>query len=283
MRRIRFSAFAFDDEDLELYWKRCLHSRPRYFYGYVSMLTDFADYIARRGHDGRRLGLKLIITTAEALTTPQRTLLREVFGAPVQNEYGCGEAGAIAYECEAGALHVISENVVVELLTEDGREAAPGEAGKVILTDLHNRAMPLVRYALGDIAVRGEDSCACGRGFPVLREVRGREYEFVQDRKGRRFHGEFFMYLFEDLRDRGMGVERFRIRQTGESHVDIEVESAEPLSRRQVAFIVDYLGNAASGLNTAVRRVASIPRAPSGKSRIVVNDWFAERENGARS
>jgi phenylacetate-CoA ligase len=116
MNRLRFSAFGVSEADLEQYWTRCLKFQPRYFYGYVSMLESFARYVSDSGRDGSLLGLKAIVTTSEVLTAAQRDLLVRTFGVPVQNEYGCGEVGPIAYECEAGSMHLMSENVFVELL-----------------------------------------------------------------------------------------------------------------------------------------------------------------------
>ena len=155
MNRIRFSAFAFSDDDLERYWQRCVCSNREYLHGYVSMLEAFAGFLERRGYDGTQLPLKSIIATSEAFTDPQRAQLERVFGAPVQIEYGCGEAGPIAYTCEQGGLHLMAADLYIELLKENGEPARPGETGEVVLTDLNNRAMPLVRYRLGDFAVAG--------------------------------------------------------------------------------------------------------------------------------
>lgn len=274
MNRIRFSAFAFEDEDLEDYWKRCLRWRPDYFYGYVSMLTEFARHLRERGHDGGRLDLKAIVTTAEALASPQRSLLEEVFDAPVQNEYGCGEVGAVAYECPEGSLHVMADNLVVEVVRDDGSPAAPGESGEILLTDLANRAMPLVRYRVGDRAVLGDD-CPCGRGFPVLKEIRGRAYDFVRDCEGRRYHGEFFMYLFEDLRDRGSEIDQFRVTQQSERELTVEVEASGALREEDVEFLRTRIDRKMSGMRVSIRRVDEIERLDSGKTRIIRNRWLS--------
>jgi len=273
MNRLRFSAFAFTDADLEAYWRRCLRQRPDYFYGYVSMVTEFARHVRAQGHDGRELALKAVITTAEALTTPQRQLLRDVFGAPVQNEYGCGELGPIAYECPEGRLHVVSENLVIELIGEDGRPAAIGETGEVVATDLRNRAMPLVRYRLGDHAVRGA-ACPCGRGFPVLDRVWGRAYDFVQDRTGRRYHGEYFMYIFEDLRDAGTPISQFRITQESESALRIDVVSETDLPGTSVDLVERRIHGDMPDMRVEVRRVPVLERAASGKTRVIRNLWL---------
>jgi len=274
VRRISFSAFAFDDRDLERYWERCLRERPTYFYGYVSMLEAFASFVLRRGLDGRQLGLKAIVTTSEVLGEPQRRLLVEAFGAPVQNEYGCGEVGAIAYECEQGRLHVVSDNLLVEVVNDTGQEVMPGETGHVVVTDLNNRAMPLIRYRVGDLAVPGLP-CVCGRGFPTLERVWGREYDFVQDANGKRYHGEFIMYVFEDLRDNGVPVQQFQIVQRRINALEALVVTGASDPQQVVAAVVDELQTRMPGVVVEGRHVRGIERAPSGKLRLIRNELSA--------
>lgn len=277
MHRVRFSAFAFGDEDLERYWRRCLSFRPQWFYGYVSMLEEFARFVRRRGYDGRALELKAIVTTSEVLGDPQRRLLSEVFGTRVQNEYGCGEVGPIAYECPEGSLHVMSENLVVELLTPEGRPAGEGESGEIVVTDLNNRAMPLVRYGLADFGVWGAP-CRCGRPFPVLDRVWGRQYDFVQGPDGRRYHGEFLMYAFEDLRGQGMAIRQFQVTQNAADRLDVAVVLGEGAGASGDAEqrIARELEGRMPGMQVAVQRVETIERAKSGKMRVIVNNWLRD-------
>lgn len=282
MHRIRFSAFAFDDADMEAYWVRCLHFRPQYFYGYVSMLVEFASFLERRGYNGRDLALTAIVTTSEVLASPQRALLQRVFGARVQNEYGCGEVGPIAYECERGSLHVMSQNVHVEVLKEDHSAADIGEAGEVVVTDLNNRAMPLVRYRLGDFAERGEP-CSCGRAFPVLRRVWGRQYDFVMGPSGRRYHGEFLMYFFEDLRATGVDVRQFQVIQRGADRFDVKVVVPDAISAGFEGQLATELSERLEGVRVDVQRVAEIERAPSGKMRIILNPWLESQRDEDRA
>jgi len=278
MNRVRLSAFAFDEQDLERYWARCQAWEPDFFYGYVSMLTAFAAFLRRRGYAGTTLHLKVIICTSEALEEPQRLLLSEVFGCPVQNEYGCGEVGPIASSCHAGKLHVMADNVFLEVLTPDQRDASPNETGELVLTDLNNRAMPLVRYRVGDSAVPAS-GCPCGLPFPVLERVWGRAYDFVLAPDGRRFHGEFFMYLFEELRERDLGLDQFRVTQTDATTLAVDVVSQTEVGPRQVTYIRKRILEGISGMDVTVRRVAAIPRTPSGKTRVIVNRLL---EGGAR-
>jgi phenylacetate-CoA ligase len=273
MHRVRFSAFAFDENDLERYWERCKTFRPDYFYGYVSMLEAFASFVRRRGYDGKSLGLKSVVTTSEVLSPPQRRLIENAFGAPVQNEYGSGEVGPIAYECEEGSLHVMSENLVLEVLRPDGAPAVVGEAGELVVTDLNNRAMPLVRYRLGDYGVPGVP-CECGRGFPVLEKVWGRAYDFVQRPDGRRYHGEFFMYLFEDLRAEGLCVDQFQVVQSGPTTLEILVVSPSASSSGVEDCVRGHVRRKLEGMELTVRRVQAISRLPSGKMQVIRNDWL---------
>lgn len=271
VRRINFSAFAFDDGDLERYWQRCLRERPTFFYGYVSMLEAFAAFVIRRGLDGRRLGLKSVVTTSEVLGEPQRRMIMKAFGVPVQNEYGCGEVGAIAYECEQGRLHVISDNLLVEVVDDAGLEVAVGETGHVVVTDLNNRAMPLIRYRVGDLAVPGLP-CVCGRGYPTLERVWGREYDFVQDASGKRYHGEFIMYAFEDLRDSGVPVQQFQVVQRRVDALEVLVVTGAEEPQQIVAAVVRELQRRMPEVVVKGRHVDAIERAPSGKLRLIRNE-----------
>ena len=277
MNRVRFSAFAFGERELEAYWERCLRVRPDYFYGYVSMLTEFARYLRDRGVSGDQLGLKAVITTAESLEEPQRELLRRVFEAPVQNEYGCGEVGPVAYQCPNEKMHVMGTNVFVELVDETGRHVKPGQTGEVVLTDLNNRAMPLIRYRVGDRAVQGQP-CDCGRSFPVLERIHGRVYDFVQDTRGRRYHGEYFMYLFEDLRDRGAEVSRFRVTQHSRNELTLELVHPDRLSSEDESYLRDRLDRDMPGMKVSLEYVAEIRRASSGKTRVIRNELLTSSD-----
>lgn len=282
MNRIRFSAFAFTDADLERYWHRCLRFQPAYFHGYVSMVEAFTHYVRTRGYDGRQLGLKSIIVTSEVLTDPQRALISETFGAPVQSEYGSGEIGSIAFECEERRFHVMTENVALELIKEDGTPAEAGETGEIVVTDLNNRAQPLIRYRLGDFGVRGEP-CPCGRGFPVLQKIWGRAYDFVQTPTGERFHGEFFMYIFEDLRRAGSPVSRFRVTQRTREELEVEVVVSRDVDALEETRIAELFRQRVPAMVTRVQRVNEIARTPSGKMQVIRNliDRPATEVNGS--
>lgn len=125
------------------------------------------------------LKLKLIRSIGETLPAELAAEARAVTGAKVVDNYSSQEAGIIALQCPGGdGYHVMAENLIVEVLDGSGQPCKPGEVGRVVLTDLHNFATPLIRYDIGDYAEAG-GVCACGRGLPVLKRIIGRERNLI--------------------------------------------------------------------------------------------------------
>jgi len=274
MNRIRFSAFEFDDHRLREYWNRLERFDPDYIHGYVSMLEQMARWVLHE-NAGARLTVKSVVATSEVLTDPQRRVIEKAFDAPVQVEYGCGEVGPISHECSAGRLHIMAPNLWVELLGPDGTPVPAGEIGEIVLTDLHNRAMPLIRYRVGDYGARGS-ACPCGRSFPVMEKVWGRAYDFVETPNGQRYHGEFFMYLFEDLRSRGVPIQQFQVIQRTQDRLAILITCDQTVGSSTVESIVRTLSRRLPDMNAYVQQVSEIPRTPSGKMQVIKREDIAK-------
>jgi len=125
-------------------------------------------------------------TLGELLSQDTRDICREVFGVGIADMYSSQEAGYLALQCpDSENYHVQSENALVEVLDDTGSPCAPGEIGRVVITDLHNYASPLLRYDIGDYAEVGEP-CQCGRGLPTLTRIIGRERNMWIRPDGRR-------------------------------------------------------------------------------------------------
>jgi phenylacetate-CoA ligase len=145
--------------------------QPDYLTVFPSLLPDLVRECSGRQRPSR---LKQVRTIGEWLDPATRALCREHWGVTVQDVYSAQEAGYLAVQCpEHEHYHVQAESARVEVLNEKGAECRPGETGRVVVTPLHNFAMPLVRYAIGDYAEVGE-ACPCGRGLPVLKRILGR-------------------------------------------------------------------------------------------------------------
>lgn len=158
--------------------------KPGYLLTYPTNLAALLDAFAAGG--GAPPGLLAVRSMGETLPPALRKRCREVWGAPVIDVYSAQEVGIIASECpESGLYHVQSESLIVEVLDDTGRRCDAGQVGRVVVTDLHNFAMPLIRYVIGDRAEVGP-TCPCGRGLPTLSRVLGRERNLVVLPNGQR-------------------------------------------------------------------------------------------------
>ena len=145
---------------------------PEYLLVHPTNLESLLRYSRETGF--RPAGLRAVLTLGEVLEDDVRAACTETWGVAPTDSYSCKEVGMIACQCpEHAHYHVQSESLLVEILDETGAPCAPGATGRVVLTDLHNFASPLIRYEIGDYAEVGE-TCSCGRGLPVLTRILGR-------------------------------------------------------------------------------------------------------------
>ncbi|MDP6843764.1 MAG: hypothetical protein QGH73_19000 [Rhodospirillales bacterium] len=143
--------------------------------------------------------LREVQTMSELLKPSIRELCREVWDVGIVDMYTCQEAGYIALQCpEHEHYHAQAENMIVEVLMDDGSAAAPGQTGRVVITHLHNFASPLIRYDIGDFAEVG-DACSCGRGLPVIKRIAGRVRGMVTLPNGDQFWPFFSNRKFNEI------------------------------------------------------------------------------------
>jgi phenylacetate-CoA ligase len=149
--------------------------------------SNALELAARCRSEGRSFpNLKELRLVSEAIDPDTRRFLSETWSVPVTDVYSAREVGYIALQCpEHPHYHVQSESVYVEVIDDAGLPCQAGETGRVVVTPLHNFAMPLVRYDIGDYAEVGA-ACPCGRGLPVLRRIYGRARNMMTLRSGER-------------------------------------------------------------------------------------------------
>lgn len=268
----RFSMFDLDGARAEEIY-RCIETfRPRYILGYTSTLSSLADKLLRRKLLLSR-PLHSVMTIAETLTPHRRRLIEQYFGAPIINRYGLREFKFwSAQSCSESPdrFHVNTELVVSEIVRKDGTPASPGELGRVVLTNLHNYAMPFIRYDTGDLAVAGATLCACGRGFPLVEQLEGRSTECVHTQSGKMINPvSLGQYLFVS-HDYVEAVRQYQlIVETSNRMRLLVVPSAafaEETRERLHQHMVELLGK---DVTLAVEIVDEIPLEKSGKRPII--------------
>jgi phenylacetate-CoA ligase len=129
---------------------------------------------------------RAILTNSEHYSPEEGQLMREAFQCEVYDEYSSFELYQMAFQCSERRYHIISDNLVMEFLDEQGRPVAPGQEGEIVVTGLINRAMPFIRYRTSDIAVPSAERCPCGRGLPVIERINGRRDDLLHTPSGRR-------------------------------------------------------------------------------------------------
>jgi len=245
--------------DTQLDW--LLEHDPDYLLTHPSNLRGLLLLAQERGAKPARL--KGLGSFGEQLADDLRMLCRQVWDVALADVYSCEEAGYIALQCPQVPehYHVQAENLLVEVLDAAGRPCAPGDSGEVVLTTLHNFAMPLIRYAIGDYAQVGPP-CACGRGLPVLRRIHGRARNLLRLPDGSRHWPSFPAQDWLAIAP----VRQFRLRQTAAECIEVDLVTARPLEAAEADGLRRMLqGRLGHPFQIVLHPVADIPRPAGGK------------------
>jgi phenylacetate-CoA ligase len=202
---------------------------PDYLITHASNLHALAALSLARGI--RLPRLRQARSYSEALRPDLRETVRRAWGVEIADGYSCEEAGPIALQCPRHEhYHVQSENLLVEILDEAGWPCGPGQTGRVVVTTLHNFAMPLIRYELGDYAEVGAP-CDCGRGLPVLTRIHGRRRNMIVLPDGSRHWPSFPAQMWSEVAP----VEQFRLVQRVSGEIEAYYVMARELTQGEKA------------------------------------------------
>jgi phenylacetate-CoA ligase len=266
-RRDMLNSFEFSDSTAQQYLNRINQFRPDTLVAYTGPLYAFSKLILQ--HDWKVWKPKAIIVGAEKLHVFQRQTIEQAFATRVFETYGSREFTLIGAECSRhSGLHLTSENLIVEVVDEQGRPAQAGQEGRILITDLHNYSTPLVRYAIGDRAIAGFSQCDCGRGLPLLRKVVGRELDVLQLPDGKRIAGEFFPHLLKDF----PAIRQYQIVQArlDEIHLKLVIDPHK-VSSESLAQVRDQTQKAIGHSARCVLKIVDqIELTTAGKSRVVI-------------
>ena len=237
-------------------------ARPSFIWAYPGVLFEIAR--TATSQNVRMHRPRFIISSGETLHAFMRPVIQEAFGCPVYDLYGSAEAGLVAGECRAGNLHVFSFASKVELLDPVGRPVSPGEEGRLVLTPLHNYAMPLIRFDTADMAQVGHSDCPCGCQLPTLRRITGRTNEFLVTSSGSLISGATFYLLLKRCR----WIQSYQVLQRDINQMtvffnriagsDVLAEDIEMVNEEFASLMGDECA-------VDWREVEEIPRTPNGK------------------
>ncbi len=238
--------------------------RPQAVIGYVMTLKILAEAVRDLGRGD--WAPKVIISGSGVLDDFTRRFLTEVFDCPVMDFYASFEAGTMAWECRTcGGYHLSADTVILETLA-DGKPVPPGEAGEVVITNLHSYAMPFIRYRQEDEAVLSARPPVCGRSLPLLDRIQGRADDCVVLSDGRKISSHPFYYALEPV----PGIKRWKVVQTDLRTLQVDVEPGPGFGEDSRRLIEHNLRNVIGDAMTIELSVqSSIPVHPFQKFRQV--------------
>ena len=276
LRRLKnelwLDAYRMGADDLDRHAEAIRRFRPVNVLGYAESLHELARHLLARGNT--LPSCAGIVATAGTLHEDARRDIETAFRTPVFNRYGSRETGEMAAECTAHAgLHLSPLTHIVEVVRPDGSACMPGERGELVVTPLANRAMPLLRYRIGDEAALAAGECACGCTWLRLTTVFGRTTDHIVSARHGRIHGGAFRFILNEVdwirtyqivqaRDGGLKV--LLVPVSSEDTTSLLTRD-EPMLRARLS---DLMGEGAS---IAFELGAEIPPSASGKRRHVVS------------
>lgn len=256
-------------EKLAGFVERLLQTAPTVYVAYANSVYMLARYI-RDHHEGEYHKPKSIITSAELLTEEMREVIESVFKCKVFNRYGCRETSVIASECdEHSGMHVNAECIYLELLA-NGKPVEDGELGEVVVTDLENYSMPLIRYEIKDVAKKLSGDCACGRTLPRIEMAGGRTTDFITTPEKKLISGASLTIF---LVANAVGIKQAQLIQDDVNSLDIKVVKGEQYSSDTEEFLLSTAARfVGSAMNIRVLpQDESIAVTKSGKHRFSIS------------
>lgn len=263
---VPFNVLYMNDENWEKLRKRLLKDKSLHLIlGYASALGLFAEYLDKFDEKPEDYGLKLIIADSDNLTEKAKVQIEKVFGCPVLNRYANEENGILAITHEHDdRMFVNFPEYFMEVLKPDCNEpAAPGEVGRIVVTDLYNKAFPFIRYDTGDYGIADE---VVDGYCMVLRSLEGRCSAALCNTQGKMLtelmvNGHF---------SRSDEISRYQLVQTGKKNYTMRVEGGTPdvdpalIQRCKACFGEDA--------EVVIEHVDNIPQGKNGKYKTTVYD-----------
>lgn len=254
-------------EEVKMTLPLVIEFNPQNIYGPPSYLFQLAR--AFEEEQKHLPGLKRIFTSAEYLEAPVKRFLSHVFQANVFDIFGSTEMKEVAWECEHGkGYHINEDEVICEVLDKSGKNLSPGEVGDIVMTDLHNKAMPLIRFWTADKGMLLENPCACGRTFSLMKPLAGRASEYIQLPNGKHLSP----YLFTTSIEKIDGLLQYQIIQKSDVDLFVKVifdDAKCREGRREIERILSRITE--NTMEITIEQCATIDIEETGKYKVVKN------------
>ncbi|MGD2250854.1 MAG: hypothetical protein PVF58_20845 [Candidatus Methanofastidiosia archaeon] len=238
---------------------------PDFMGGHPSAYVAMAKVVEEKGIKGIT-PIKIFIGGEIALPS-FRAYIEKVFNCKTLNKYGAYETHSIAWECNHYNMHMNADSILVEFV-KDGEPVSAGERGEIVITNFWNKALPFIRYRIGDVGIPSDETCSCGRTFPLIKDLEGRTDDLIVLPSGNvvpptRLIPSFFMTPY---------IEAFKVIQDKRTHIHIQIvprrEISEPEEKEFLEEIQTILGEP---VDIDIEKVDHIKKVGRGKFKAVTS------------
>lgn len=266
-RTIYLDTMDLNSTSMSTFVKHWQQFQPEVIFGHSHSIFIFAKYLV--DNNIQALRPQGIVTTSMMLLDHERTIIEQAFHCHVTNRYGCEEVGLIAVECDRHeGMHINSPHIILECLDANDQPVAPGESGKLVITDLNNFGMPLIRYRVEDVGVLSNQPCSCGRTTPLLKRLEGRVADFLKKADGGQVAG---VSLVERTLTKIPGIEQMQLVQEKIDELIINrVKGVEYNEETDLYLIDEFRQVFGNGVSFIINDVQAIPQEKSGKYRFSI-------------
>lgn len=264
---IILSSYNLASNTLREYISELNRFSPVLLTSYPGPVTELAKFMLSHGLNVP--SVKAIISSAETLHSWQKEIVEQAFSCPVYNRYGSREFGDMAHECECReGMHIHVDRCLIEILDDMGKPCSPGVSGEIVVTDLDNYGMPLIRYRIGDRGKLSVGTCSCGRGLPLFAEIEGRTLDVIRASNGNVLGGTFWTLLFRSRR----GILSFQVIQEEISGIIVKYVPDESGDNGSLEYFSDKIKEkCGDDFRVDFQRVERIEQTVSGKTRFVIS------------
>ncbi len=256
--------------------KIILKYRPDGLVGYPVYLRDLIASLTQEELYSIRKNLKILFTESEMLTKSHRDFIEKSFGVEIFDDYSAYETLSITFECSHHRHHIVEDRLFLEILDDEGRPVADGVEGNIVLTSFLERAMPIIRYGIGDRGILSSCPCPCGRTFKTLELTQGRAEDYILLSNGEKIYSATILHMAAQLN----GVREVYLYQNQAGEVTIYYVPFNWITdfSRIEKFIRNYFKEYCSvPFHFSICPSESIPRTKGGKARLIYSE-LADRE-----
>ena len=274
LRRVDLDAYQMSEKTLEEFAHKMKRSKPKVVYGTAAGVAILAKYIEEKEIEG--IHAESVIIDSMKLFEHEIETIERVFGCKVWWNYHNRENGTFASECsEHSGYHLFAQNFVFEFVKE-GEQVAPGETGSILVTDLHNYAMPFIRYEVGDMGVPSHEICDCGRGLPLMSKLFGRTAEILVSATGEFITAPFYGHLQSFFDPHSPKIKQYQVIQETPSKILVKIIPGEGYSPEDTRIIRRIMFSIMGNLEIEIKLVNWIAPSGSGKRRVRIRKFPIE-------